>query len=49
MDIREPEITREQVLVLKDENFTVGNVCIVTAPEPGSGGPPPSRPPLTTS
>jgi 3-hydroxybutyrate dehydrogenase len=37
MDIREPEITREQVLVLKDENFTVGNVCIVTGAGTGIG------------
>jgi 3-hydroxybutyrate dehydrogenase len=37
MDIREPEITREQVLVLKDDNFTVGNVCIVTGAGTGIG------------
>jgi 3-hydroxybutyrate dehydrogenase len=37
MDIREPEITRDQVLVLKDENFTVGNVCIVTGAGTGIG------------
>ena len=37
MDIREPEITREQVLLLKDENFTVGNVCIVTSAGTGIG------------
>jgi len=37
MDIREPEITREQVLLLKDENFTVGNVCIVTGAGTGIG------------
>jgi len=37
MDIREPEIQREQVLVLKDENFTVGNVCIVTGAGTGIG------------
>jgi 3-hydroxybutyrate dehydrogenase len=37
MDIREPEITRDQVLVLKDDNFTVGNVCIVTGAGTGIG------------
>jgi 3-hydroxybutyrate dehydrogenase len=37
MDIREPEITPEQVLVLKDGNFTVGNVCIVTGAGTGIG------------
>jgi 3-hydroxybutyrate dehydrogenase len=37
MEIREPEITREQVLVLKDDNFTVGNVCIVTGAGTGIG------------
>jgi len=37
MDIREPEITREQVLLLKDDNFTVGNVCIVTGAGTGIG------------
>jgi 3-hydroxybutyrate dehydrogenase len=37
MDIREPEITREQVLVLKDDSFTVGNVCIVTGAGTGIG------------
>jgi 3-hydroxybutyrate dehydrogenase len=37
MDIREPEITREQILVLKDDSFTVGNVCIVTGAGTGIG------------
>ncbi|HWR92685.1 MAG TPA: SDR family oxidoreductase [Desulfobacterales bacterium] len=37
MDIREPEISREQILVLKDDNFTVGNVCIVTGAGTGIG------------
>ena len=37
MDIREPEITHEQVLVLKDDSFTVGNVCIVTGAGTGIG------------
>lgn len=34
MDIKEPEITREQILILDDPNFTSRNVCIVT----GAGG-----------
>jgi 3-hydroxybutyrate dehydrogenase len=37
MDIREPEISREQVLVLKDPSFNVGNVCIVTGAGTGIG------------
>ena len=37
MDIREPEITRDQILALKDDNFTVGNVCIVTGAGTGIG------------
>jgi 3-hydroxybutyrate dehydrogenase len=37
MDIREPEITREQVLVLKDDHFNVQNVCIVTGAGTGIG------------
>jgi len=37
MDIREPEITREQILVLKDDSFTVGNVCLVTGAGTGIG------------
>ena len=37
MDIREPEITRGQILMLKDDNFTVGNVCIVTGAGTGIG------------
>lgn len=37
MDIREPEISREQILVLKDDHFTVGNVCIVTGAGTGIG------------
>jgi 3-hydroxybutyrate dehydrogenase len=34
MDINEPAITGDQVLVLDDSNFSHGNVCIVT----GAGG-----------
>jgi 3-hydroxybutyrate dehydrogenase len=37
MDIHEPEISRDQILVLKDDNFTVGNVCIVTGAGTGIG------------
>jgi 3-hydroxybutyrate dehydrogenase len=37
MDIREPEITRDQVLVLQDPNFKVENVCIVTGAGTGIG------------
>jgi 3-hydroxybutyrate dehydrogenase len=34
MDISEPTIRREDVLVLTDQDFNLGNVCIVT----GAGG-----------
>jgi 3-hydroxybutyrate dehydrogenase len=37
MEIREPEITREQILQLKDASFTVGNVCMVTGAGTGIG------------
>lgn len=37
MDISEPKITREQVLLLSDENFNSGNVCIVTGAGTGIG------------
>jgi len=37
MEIREPEITREQILILKDEAFCVQNVCIVTGAGTGIG------------
>ena len=37
MDIKEPEITRDQILVLQDPNFSVGNVCIVTGAGTGIG------------
>ena len=37
MEIREPEITRENILVLKDDSFTVGNVCVVTGAGTGIG------------
>jgi 3-hydroxybutyrate dehydrogenase len=37
MDIREPEIRREDVLVLSDENFNPNNVCVVTGAGTGIG------------
>ena len=37
MEIKEPEITRDQILVLQDANFSVGNVCIVTGAGTGIG------------
>jgi len=30
MDINEPDIKRDEILVLEDENFRGDNVCIVT-------------------
>ena len=35
--IKEPEIAREQILVLEDPNFTADNVCIVTGCGTGIG------------
>ena len=37
MDIKEPEITRDQILVLDDPNFTSDHVCIVTGVGGGIG------------
>ena len=37
MEIREPEITRDQILVLDDPNFNSENVCIVTGVGGGIG------------
>lgn len=37
MDIKEPEIKREEVLVLADPRFHTGNVCIVTGCGTGIG------------
>ena len=37
MQIKEPEIIREQVLVLRDPNFHADNVCIVTGCATGIG------------
>ena len=37
MDIREPEIKREDILILQDDNFNTDNVCIVTGSGTGIG------------
>ena len=37
MDIKEPKIKREEVLVLQDANFNTDNVCIVTGCATGIG------------
>ncbi|MHC4459755.1 MAG: SDR family oxidoreductase [Planctomycetota bacterium] len=37
MDIREPAIEREEILILQDENFNSDNVCIVTGAGTGIG------------
>ena len=37
MDIREPRIEREDILVLDDENFNPSNVCIVGGAGTGIG------------
>ena len=37
MDINEPEIKREEVLILQDANFNPDNVCIVTGSGTGIG------------
>jgi 3-hydroxybutyrate dehydrogenase len=37
MDINEPDIKRDEVLVLEDENFNGDNVCIVTGAGTGIG------------
>jgi 3-hydroxybutyrate dehydrogenase len=37
MDITEPKITQEEILVLKDANFNPDNVCIVTGASMGIG------------
>ena len=37
MDIQEPQITKEQILCLEDENFNRDNVCIVTGAGTGIG------------
>jgi len=37
MDIREPEIRKEDILILQDPNFTPDNICIVTGCGTGIG------------
>lgn len=37
MEIKEPEIKREGILILRDENFNLSNVCIVTGSGSGIG------------
>ena len=37
MDIREPEIKREDILILEDDHFNTNNVCIVTGSGTGIG------------
>ena len=36
-DTKEPEITREEMLILQDKNFNSNNVCIVTGAGTGIG------------
>ena len=37
MDINEPDIKRDEILVLEDENFNGDNVCIVNGAGRGIG------------
>ena len=37
MEIREPEIKREDILILEDDHFNTNNVCIVTGSGTGIG------------
>lgn len=37
MDIREPEIRQDEILMLQDPNFNAGNVCIVSGAATGIG------------
>ncbi len=37
MEIREPEIAREEILILQDDDFNARNVCIVTGAGSGIG------------
>jgi 3-hydroxybutyrate dehydrogenase len=37
MDIREPEITQEEILILQDKNFNPENICVVTGAGTGIG------------
>lgn len=37
MDLREPKIEKDQILILEDDHFNAGNVCIVTGCGSGIG------------
>ena len=37
MDIKEPEIKRDEILILDDDHFNPGNVCVVTGAGTGIG------------
>lgn len=37
MDINEPSISRQEVLILEDPNFNAQNVCLVTGAANGIG------------
>lgn len=37
MDIREPEITKDEILILNDPDFSAANVCMVTGCGTGIG------------
>ena len=37
IDLREPEITRDDILLLPDRDFNLNNVCIVTGAGSGIG------------
>ena len=37
MDIKEPEVKREEILLLQDDNFCPDNVCIVSGSGTGIG------------
>jgi 3-hydroxybutyrate dehydrogenase len=37
MDIKEPQIKKDHILILKDDNFTADNVCVVTGAGTGIG------------
>ncbi len=37
MDIREPEITKDDILILEDPDFCAANVCLVTGCGTGIG------------
>ena len=37
VDTKEPKITREEILILQDENFNSNNVCVITGASTGIG------------